>query len=254
MKKPSRLLLSAFLTLAVLLAAASVAVAAAEPEPEPEPGPSECVNLPDCHPMTTAPWVEIPAAVPGVSESNEPILEAGTVMWRLECNGNEVPVGWDYNVPSGSPPFRVSALIPPFHIGMTGSRNANFLGVSDVGFKPVTFQPLIGCTPGTNFGSSSAATSSARPQGTTTRQRTFTHTLHPHKDVTFTHRCAKGEELVDSAHGVAFYRKTPPTEKEMRGVEVERTERGGRVVVHVHTGTFAGERVALQIHAFCRAG
>ncbi|MFN8163774.1 MAG: hypothetical protein U0R26_08060 [Solirubrobacterales bacterium] len=111
----------------------------------------------------------------------------------------------------------------------------------------------MGCIPKAAAASATVAATAARPRQ---RLRTVTRTLHPGQDKTYVHHCAKGEQLIGSGHGVAFYRDTPPPESELRGLEVERTERHGRVVVHVHTSAKVGahERVSIQIHALCRAG
>ncbi|HEV7563188.1 MAG TPA: hypothetical protein VGO24_06760 [Solirubrobacterales bacterium] len=236
------------LLLLVLLAVGSASPVAVAAEPEAET--NECANLASCRAITNAPWVAVPAAQDGLNEQNEGISQPGTANWRMECGNSEVPAGRDY-LSASVGLLTVGALVPPFDIGITGSSSANFFAISQ-GKAPASFKPLVGCIP--KAPSASSAASGDQLAGAKVRQRTITRTLHAGQRRSFVHHCAKGEKLVGSAHGIGFYRPDPPSQKELKALEADRSERGGHVVVHVRTGAFEGERVVLQIHAFCRGG
>jgi len=236
------------LRFATLLTAALVLLALAPAAPAAET--AECANLSPCTSLPNTPWVAIPAAKRGYDEENQILDQAGTVQWRVECPVTEVPAGRDFNVQGEEGQMIVSAFLPPFNGGLTGSPFAFFFGYSQAG-EPNSFQPLVGCIPKETAKSARAAVA-AKSGGRTVR--TVVRRIEAGQDKTFTHRCAKGERLLDSAHGVGFYTRKPPTRRELGDLEVERTERGNRIAVHVRTGSSAGdrERVELQIHATCR--
>lgn len=242
MKAPARIL-----ALVLIAVAATAAVArAAEPET------SECLNLASCTSIPNTPWVVVPAGKEGFTEGDQGIVQAGFVLWRIDCPGGKIPAGRDYVPADPNQVVLVNALIPPFNLGITGSSAANFFGYWQ-GREPTSFRPLVGCVPKAATASASAPDSEG--SGGALRLRAITRTLHPGQVKTFVHRCAKGERLVDSQHGVAFYRQTPPTRAELKGLEVARSNRRGRVVVRVRTDAKVGghERVEIQIHALCRA-
>ena len=234
--------LGLLLALAIALGAPLTASAA-------EAETNECLNLASCTSVPNTPWVAVPAAKTGFTESNQGIEQPGTTLWRVNCPGSTVPAGRDYSGrETTNESLIVTALIPPFNIGITGSGSANFFAYWQ-GLEPTSFKPFVGCIPAAQ---SSAARAAGAAGGHHVHLRTITRTLRPGQTKTFVHHCAKGEKLIGSEHGVAFFSDSPPSKGELSKVTVERTQRRGRIVVHAKTGAFVTDRVQLQIHAFCR--
>ena len=190
----------------------------------------------------------MPAAVDGTTETGQGVVEAGITLWRVDCPAGKIPAGRDFLVAHPEQPLIVNALIPPFNVGLTGASAANFFAFWQ-GREATSFQPLVGCVPKAAAGSAARAGSSSK-----LRLRTITRAVHPGQTRTFVQRCAKGEDLVGSEHGVAFFRDTPPTAQELKELSVTRSERGGKVVVRVQAGPHVGdkEHVEIQVHALCR--
>jgi len=232
---------SSLLALALIaIGATATAAQAAEPET------SECAGLANCTSIPNTPWVVVPPGTLGFTNHNQGVIEPGTVLWRVDCAASKVPAGRDYVVSKPGQPLIVTAFVLPFNIGITGSPSASFYAVWEREVA-TSFQPLVGCIP------KAASASAAAGSTSRLRQRTFTHALHPGQTKTFAHGCAKGERLASSEHGVGFYRDSPPTEAELKSLQVTRRNKGGRVVVQVRTGRMVGddERAEIQIHALC---
>jgi hypothetical protein len=230
-----------FSLFAVLAAALVAPLAASAAEAE----TNECINLASCVSVPNTPWVTVPGAKVGFTNSNQGIEEPGTSLWRINCPGTSVPAGRDFNAPEADESLIVGALVPPFNIGITASPAANFYA-SWQGLAATTYQPLVGCIP------SAARSSAAGADAHRLRLRSATHSLAPGQTKTFVHRCGKGEDLLEAHHGVAFYSAAAPGRAELAKVRVKRSERKGRIVVRASTGAFETERVKLQIHALCR--
>jgi hypothetical protein len=199
----------------------------------------ECVGSSTCTTIA-GPWVVVPP------EPNVGALNQITAVWNLSCQGSFL-IGSDWSTEAG---FDVLTV---WLDSVSGARI--WADYSGVGFgaendssRPVTFQPLVGCSPNPPDLGRAASAAAKRVRRVTMRR------LRPNRTRVYSFGCRPGERLVGSAHGIGFDQPRPPSQRELAQLVSSRKHRRGKVTVKVRTGPLVAddERVRLQIHALCR--
>jgi hypothetical protein len=194
----------------------------------------ECQGVPNCT-TVAGPWVQ---AAP------QQYVDQYAATWGGNCpNGYELE-GTDWNSPN---PFQLDVYVQQISgLPVNGAGlGIMFLAVNQTN-TTYTFQPLMGCENLTG--------QPQQPSAGGKRTRTLTKSLAPNRVKRFKHGCKGKEKLLGSGHAAGFFQVTPPKGKELRDVTVRRKVVKGEIRVKVRTGPRAGddEKVAIQIHAFCR--
>lgn len=206
-------------------------------------GANECAGLRVCVPIA-GPWVVVPVPAAGV----RPRVE-----YQMTCPRGHIAGGLDAQLSErGIDVSFVGALGSPVNPGITTSRSVVFVG-SYVGRSPraPSFRPFVGCMPARGGGSRVPTSVAVVPAGRPTLRRVRTVRVRPGR-LTVVQRCVAGERLVGAVHAVGFRTRTPPGPDLIRGVRVEQSVRGGRVVVRVRgDAELAGVSAVVQVQALC---
>jgi hypothetical protein len=220
----------------VLVLAVMAPSAAAEVECQNQDGS----QIPGCT-SVQGPWLQ-----------NQPTPEGDPneygVRWFMNCLGGRVVLGTDWDAPSSAVDVQTVFIWQLFHqLLRDNTFGLEFVGVN-LTERVLTFMPLVGCGALTTAAKARSAAIQAKGR------RTITHNLRPNREVTFRHGCGPRQRYLHSTSGVGFFEDQPPSARELREVRVQHRERGGRAIVKVSTGRRAGddERVALQVHVYCR--
>jgi hypothetical protein len=166
----------------------------------------------------------------------------GTSLYKIACPSGEFAVGSDaagnlsrLGVGGGT----MTALGP----GTSGSFVFGLVPET----PNVTWKPAVGCLK--NGAMLSLARRSPRPYRTPVRTRR----IRPGVELRVRHRCARGERLVSSGSGVAFFTQRPPSPATVKALEHRHRRRGSVTWTHVAAPPGVGddERVELQVTAIC---
>jgi hypothetical protein len=216
----------------VVLALAAVVLPAGSGATNECRGIQTCISVP-------GPWVVVPPH--------------GEAQFLLQCPRRQGVVGGlDALATSRDVRVTFDALLgSPVGPGTTTSRDAFFRGVSARGHRGA-FQPYLGCIPVTSGGRSTTAIRPT-PTGPPLDRVATTIRLAPGMRQTLAQPCPKGERIVSGWTAIAFGTQLPPDLSLADAVEVNRSVRGGRLVVSVRTGEarLAPAVALLQIGAAC---
>jgi hypothetical protein len=105
----------------------------------------------------------------------------------------------------------VGSLGSPVAPGVTTHSTVLFIGTSSAKLRrPTSFQPFLGCVPTSGGGGRSTTALAAVPPGQPLVRRARSVPVAPGGTVSVTQGCARGEQLVGSAHALAFPRRAQP--------------------------------------------
>ncbi len=177
----------------------------------------------------TGPWVTSP--------------KYGDDTYLISCTGTARAVGSDANFPGAIAPVGIEiggGLRPGdvrgFYFGVLPTPNS------------ITYQPVVGCSPG-------GARVIAGPSQVSTRRIVRTRRVRPGEPVRLRLECPRGRRLVHSGSGLAFFTDRPPSRRVVRALR-HRHRRGklaSRTFVALPPGVGDDERVELQVSALCSA-
>ena len=203
----------------------------------------ECQGLMVCVPKA-GPWVVVPIAG-GVPRPQ--------VEYRMTCPRRYVVGGLDAELSDRAVDVSfLGSLGSPVNPGISTSDSAVFVG-SYVGASAAaaSFRPHIGCLPGRGGGTRVPTAVSTILAGHPTIRRAHEVRVRPGTS-TVSQLCEPRERLVDGAHALGFYTRTPPSGSLARSVRTTLSLRGNRAVVRVRADAeISTVRAVVQVQAVC---
>lgn len=231
-------------TLALVAAAGAALLLGAAPAG----ATNECRGFQVCVPVA-GPWVVLPTAK---------TVPRAKVEYQLRCPLGYVVGGLDAELTDRAVDVQfLGAVGTPVNPGISTTRTVVVVGTyvgSASGAQ--TFRPHAGCIPASGGGRrvpTSARQVVPPAQPTVRRVRTARIPAGGARAVSVS--CAADERLVDAAHAIGFFTRTPPTERLVAAARASLRIRGDRVSVAARGGAaLAGVRAVVQVQAVCAGG
>lgn len=203
----------------------------------------ECQGLQVCVPKA-GPWVVVPVSR-GVPRPQ--------VEYRITCPRHYVVGGLDAELSNRAVDVSfLGSLGSPVNPGISTSDSVVFVGsYVGTGTASAGFRPHIGCLPGRGGGTRVPTAVTTILAGHPTIRRAREVRVRPGTS-TVAQVCGPRERLVDGAHAIGFYTRTPPSPSLARSVEARLSLEGNRAVVRVRADAeISAVRAVVQVQAVC---
>ena len=203
----------------------------------------ECQGLMVCVPKA-GPWVVVPISG-GVPRPQ--------VEYRITCPRRYVVGGLDAELSDRAVDVSfLGSLGSPVNPGISTSDSVVFVG-SYVGASAASasFRPHVGCLPGRGGGTRVPTAVTTILPGHPTIRRAHEVRIRPGPSA-ISQVCGPRERLVNGAHAVGFYTRTPPSGSLARSVTTKLSLHGNRAVVQVRADAeISAVRAVVQVQAVC---